>query len=624
MSKQGGEPIVPEGYEYGMHGGRVVGRILKEHGTKYVFGIYGGHVWALDTGFHEFGIKRLHMRHEQAGVYAADAYAKCTRQPGICYATAGCGAANMIGGISQAYLSRSPVIALVGHHNRAQDVMHPLQEGFAIEWTKTITKWGKLIPSGADIPLYLRKALRDCMSPPPGPICLAMDPVTLMIPSSRWEGDIPIQKKPMPIPPAGDPDAIEKAVDLLLKAERPAIAAGDGVYWSHASSELKELVELLQIPVNCRRLSRGTIPEDHPLSIKSSWRVRFWKDTDVLLVLGVLMSDIEAFGRPPVWPDKAKWILVDESPTEAWFPRPTEMEIMGSPKLVLRQMIDCAKSKIKTPPKRAAWLQHMANVRESFNAGKVESVEEVRNDVPIHPFILCHEIANFLDDDATIVLDSFTGSNQLVEKVMAKFPGQVLDGGENAAVGQGIGMGIGAQLARPGKQVFVMMGDGGMGIGGMDIETAARYNLPVVYMVYNDSEWMSGMWQYFKGQMDPTRMLPDIRYDKMFEYMGAHGEFVTESKQIRPALERAFNSGKTSVINVIVDNRVIHSMFSSHSGIHMAVLPNLDRTKLPEEMHDLVQYGTTDEVVEKLRKKGWPLLKAKGRTLSGDAGSAGK
>jgi len=610
------ESMAPEGYEYPMHGGRVIGRILKEHGIKYAFGVHGGHIWPLETGFYEFGIKRLHMRHEQSGVYAADAYAKCMHQPGIAYGTAGCGVANMIGGISQAYVSRSPLVCLFGQHPRIHEAKHPLQVGYGIEWKKTISKWGKNIIDGSEIPLYLRKALRDCMSPPPGPVCLAMDPITLMMPAGSFDGDVSLQEKPMPIPGAGDPNAVEKVVDLLLKAERPVMVAGDGAYWTGAGKEVKELAELLQIPVNGRRLSRGIIPEDHPLAVKTAWRLRFWGEADVVLILGVLMSNVENFGLDPVWPGKAKWIVVDQSPTEAWFPLPSEMEIVGSPKLVLRQIIECVKSKMKKPPKRTAWLEHLARIRESFEAGRAESVEEVRHDVPVHPFVLCQEAADFLDDSATIILDSFTGSNFLTDKIRAKFPGQVLDGGEHAGVGQGIGMGIGAQLARPGKQVFVLMGDGGMGIAGMDIETAARYILPVVYMVYNDSEWMSGIWMFFRNQIDPTGMLPDIRYDKMFEYMGAHGEFVTKPEQIRPALERSFNSGKPSVINVIVEKRLLHSIFASTMGIHMGILPCLDQSKLPLETKELVTKGICDEVSDKLRKEGWPLLKAKGRVGS--------
>ncbi len=220
------------GYVYGMHGGRVIGRILKEHNIDHVFGIHGGHIWPFETGFYEHGVKRLHMRHEQAAVWAAEAYARCKRQPGVAYGTAGCGAANMIGGINQAFLNRSPLVCLFGQHPRIHDGKHALQEGYPIEWTKTMSKWGKNVIDGAEIPLYLRKALRDCMSPAPGPVCLAFDPITLMIPAFALNGDLTREQKPAPIPPAGDPDAIEKAVDMLLKAERPVIAAGDGLYWS--------------------------------------------------------------------------------------------------------------------------------------------------------------------------------------------------------------------------------------------------------------------------------------------------------------------------------------------------------------------------------------------------------
>ena len=150
-------------------------------------------------------------------------------------------------------------------------------------------------------------------------------------------------------------------------------------------------------------------------------------------------------------------------------------------------------------------------------------------------------------------------SGWFTDKFKARFAGQLLDGATWAGVGHSVGMAIGAQLGRPGKQVVALLGDGGLGIAGFDIETAARYNLPVCYIVYNNSGWMNPSSQklMLPDVKDSWCMLPDIRYDKVFAEMGCHTEYVTEPQQIRPALERSFKSGKTSVLNVIPDGSVM-------------------------------------------------------------------
>ena len=165
-----------------------------------------------------------------------------------------------------------------------------------------------------------------------------------------------------------------------------------------------------------------------------------------------------------------------------------------------------------------------------------------------------------LDADATIIVDSFTMSGWVTQWFTARFAGQVIDAGPLAPVGHGIGMAIGAQLARPGKQVVVIIGDGGLGIGGWDIETALRYGLPVHTVLWNNSSWGPGFEEMplLKGRTDPFNMLDGIRYDQMFAVMGCHAEYVTGPDEIAPALERAFASGKASLVNVIGDKRIGH------------------------------------------------------------------
>jgi acetolactate synthase-1/2/3 large subunit len=236
---------------------------------------------------------------------------------------------------------------------------------------------------------------------------------------------------------------------------------------------------------------------------------------------------------------------------------PTKLTVLGNPKLVLRQMIECAKVLAKEPPKRDQWVAAVAEQKEPFMKKNREEAEAVRNATPINAHFLAQEIIDFLDDSATVIYDSFSGVAFLTDRIVSRFAGQILDAATYGGVGHSIGMGIGAQLGRPGKQVLSLIGDGGIGIAGFDLETAARYKIPAVWVVYNNSGWISTEYQKLVcPSIDSWGMLPDIRYDEIFERMGCHGEYVTEPQEIRPALQRAFESGKPSVINVIVDKTV--------------------------------------------------------------------
>ncbi|MDP2954630.1 MAG: thiamine pyrophosphate-binding protein, partial [Chloroflexota bacterium] len=552
-------------------------------------------------------------------------YGRLTRAPGICYGTNGPGVTNMASGINQAWLVHSPMIALCGQHRQDLDHRGPLQEAYPLKVTESMSKWGVFIQEWRLLPMYLRKAIRDCTSYPPGPVILAIEPRAYFL--SGQEKDlaynVPLGQKAAPSYGGAKPEDIEKVVQLLIEAERPALVGGDGIYWADAAAELRELAELLQVPVSTRRMGRGAVPENHPLALGAGWRLRFWADADVIVAIGIkLNTNLENDGEPPTYPEKAKMVLINECAADAWTPLPTEMEIIANPKVALRQMIDCAKTMLKQRPNRQAWLSRLATVRADYEAGARASAEEVRGNKPIHGFWLAHEIAEFLDPNATVIFDAFGGSAHLTGRLKARFAGQVLDVGEAGGVGHGIGMGIGAQCARPGKQVFVMMGDAGIGLGGMDIETAVRYKLPIVYAIYNNSTWMGGFEDlYAKGQIHSWHMMQDIRYDKMFEPLGCHVENVTEPNQIRHALDRAFNSGKTAVVNFIVDRRVPHPWHLS-AGTRSNALRWLDINKVPDDdLKELLLKGPTPEVEEALMKKGYPRLQPKGKVSRGE-GSA--
>lgn len=542
-----------------IYGGMAVGRALKEDGVECLFGIHGYINLAIEEACH-LGIQMYHFRHEQSAGFAADAYARCLRKPGVCFASASAGTANYPPPLLQAKGALSPLVLLVGQHGTGMDELNGLQEGYGTELLKIAAKWTHRCIDWDMHSFWVRKALKESQMYPPGPVVLEF-PVDSLVRKGpdnqrKW---IPTEQVPDGSQSYGDPALVEKTVQMLCEAKRPLLVAGDGIYWSDGMAELQELSELLQIPVHTRRTARGAVPENHPLAFVAGCRRPLFSNADMICIVGLQATQLEEWFEPPDWSLEAKYIQIHEKPEEIWYALPTELAITGSCKWILRQMIDCAKDIIKEPVERQEWLEKLKQAREKFKKRRQEAVQNYMTTKPIHPYSLCSAITEVLDKDATIIYDSFTGSNYLTGMIEARFAGQVLDAGPKVALGQGVGMCIGAQIARPGKQVMTLIGDGGMGISMGDIETMVRYNLPAIVVILNNSSWggTSLSQDIFHPELGSWEIIPNMRYDKMFEHIGCHTEYVEEPEDLLPALDRSFNSGKPSVVNVISDSTEI-------------------------------------------------------------------
>jgi acetolactate synthase-1/2/3 large subunit len=544
-------------------GGTLVGRVLQEQKVPYLFAINGGHTFPILASLRDHGVKLIHMRHEQATAYAADAWARTTGRPGVCCVTAGCGLTNAITGLCVAGLTNSAVVCLAGQHPTLEDGIASFQEAYGSEICRTFAKYTRRVLDWQRIAVDLRQAFRESLSPPQG-VALVEFPANILYHQAEEQTQFPGAKvyDPDELRAQADPRAVVRAVELLARAERPLLVGGDGVFWSGAGEELCELATRTRAPVYTRRAGQGALPEDHPLAVRGAWKKPFTGRADVVLAVGFRYWSGEKFGQPPTWNAKAKYVQIDPTLTRIGGHVPADVPLVGDPKLVLRQLID----KVKERPhdfgdqKTALWRREVAEAQANFTRMLAERWQRAQECTPIHPDRLVGDLVKVLDRSTTVILDSFTLSGYLSHWCTAQFPGQVVDAGPLAPVGHSIGMGIGVQLARPGKQVVAVIGDGGIGIGGWDMETAAKYKLPVVAVLWNNSSWGPEFDQMpmLKGRTEPFDMLPNIRYDRIFAEMGCHGEHVDKPEEIVPALERALSSGKPAVVNVIGDKRVGH------------------------------------------------------------------
>jgi acetolactate synthase-1/2/3 large subunit len=553
---EAGEGGTQVSQEHRLTGGRAVARALANNGVEHMFGVHGYINCVLEEAF-RLGIKNIHFRHEQSAGFAADAYGRLKRRAAVCYASASGGMSNYLAPLSQAIGALSPVLLLVGQHGTAGDGLEVLQEGYAVDCFRSVTKWSRRLTDWELNSYWTQKALRDTCSYPPGPVCLEI-PL-----NNQWSFGTAVQRKYRPegrqpaVPlSGGDPAAVLRAAELLLSAERPLIVAGDGVYWSEGVQELRTLAELMQVPTNTRRTARGALSELDPLAIPGSARGQMLGEADLIILLGMRAGELESWFEAPDWPRKrVKYIQINEAASELWHALPSEVLIAGASKLVLRQLLEICAAELRTKRvERKEWVARLHSVRRRSVDKRSELRKKFSGRTPIHTYELTDILANTVDEDASIIYDSYSGSLYLTDALQSRFAGQVLDAGPRVALGQGIGMSIGAAVARPGKQVVTLVGDGGMGIAAPDIETMVHYNLPCVIVVLNNSSWggNSLMGDDIHPNIDWS-VGKNNRWDLAFQAFGAHGEFVEHSEQLAPAIRRALESNKPAVVNVVAD-----------------------------------------------------------------------
>jgi acetolactate synthase-1/2/3 large subunit len=460
-------------------------------------------------------------------------------------ASSGPGTINMATGVANAFVDAAPLVAVGGTSPRVFFGMDAFQEVDQLSLYKPITKWATRILDAKRIPDVVATAFRQATSGRPGPVFLDLPGDVLGEVIDETSVTMPAQWKPAPRA-HGDPAAIAEAVALLARAERPLIIAGSGVWWSDAAAALRAFVDTAGIPFYTTPLSRGSIPEDHELAFLFA-RVKAFAEADVLVNVGTRFNYVIQFGRAPRFAADLRVIQIDVDPTELGHNRPVDVPIFGDARAVLEQLTAAARGKLDKG-RYGAWVSKLKSVdlEKSLESEKAMSSDEV----PIHPLRLCKEVRDFLRRDAILVVDGQEILNYGRQSIPTFTAGHRLNSGPFGCMGVGLPFGVGAKVACPDKQVVVLHGDGSYGINAMEFDTAVRHNIPVVVVISNNGGWTAD-----PKQDKPGRNLGYTRYDKVAEDFGGYGEFVEKPHEIRPALERAWTSGKPAVVNVKTDYR---------------------------------------------------------------------
>ena len=530
-------------------GSEVLAQALRSQGVTTMFYLMGGPMLETEAACIKLGIRAIDTRHEQAASLAAHAWTRVTRRPGVCMACSGPGTTNLVTGVANAFTDAAPLVAIGGSSPRVYLGMEAFQEIDQVAIMKPITKRAERIYDARRIPDVVATAFREATAGRPGPVYLDLPGDVL---GEKIEEESVVYSGPWrPAPRSlGDPAAIREAIALLARAERPVVLAGSGVWWSDGARALQDFVEATGIPFYTTPISRGLIPEDHALAFLNA-RSKAFTEADVVLAVGTRFNWVIQFGRPPRFAADMKVIHVDINPAQLGHNRAVDVPIAGDARAVLEQLRAEADGKIQ-PKHYSAWTGKLRTLdaEKSAEMDKAMSADTA----PIHPLRLCKEVRDFLRRDAILVVDGQEILNYGRQAIPTFVAGHRLNSGTLGTMGVGLPFGVGAKVAQPDAQVLVLHGDGSYGINAMEIDTAVRHKIPVVVVISNNGGWTANA-PWTRPLPKPGRNLGHTRYDRVAQELGAHGEFVEKPHEIRPALERAFASGKPAVVNVITDDK---------------------------------------------------------------------
>lgn len=540
-------------------GGHLVAKALKNEGIDTVFTLCGGHIIDIYDGCIDEGIRLVDVRHEQVAAHAADGYARVTGKPGCAVVTAGPGTTDAITGVANAYRAESPFLLIGGQGALSQHQMGSLQDLPHVDILKPITKFASTAPSTERVADLVSMAFRECYNGAPGPSYLE-------IPRDVLDAKVDEAKARIPRPghyrastkSVGDPQAVEQLAQILSKSRNPAVLLGTQVWTCRAAEEARNFAKSLNVPIFMNGAGRGTLPPGDFHGFQLARRYAFNK-ADVIVIVGTPFDFRMGYGNR--LRKEATVVQIDLDYRTVGKNRDIDLGLVGDVGAILAAVTEAAGRSGNGAQSRKEWLQEL---RAEEGRLEEERLPKIKSDAqPIHPLRLCYEINQFLTENTVYIGDGgdiVTFSGQVVQP---RLPGHWMDPGPLGTLGVGVPFAMASKLAQPEKEVVTLFGDGAFTLTGWDFETMVRFKLPFVGVVGNNSAWnqirFGQIAKYGAERGDVANLLGDVKFDQFATMLGGYGEEVRDPKDIRPALERARESGLPSLINVWIDPQAYSS-----------------------------------------------------------------
>jgi acetolactate synthase-1/2/3 large subunit len=534
-----------------VHGGKLAARALKQAGVEVLFTLPGGHIMPLYDGCLDEGIRIVDVRHEQAATHAADGWARCNPgQIGVAAITAGPGVTNGVTGIANAWRANSPILVFGGQGPFSQLRKGSLQEMDHLGVVRPITKFCDAVYQTERIPEFIELAVRHAVSGIPGPAYIE-------IPMDVWGGQLEwedvylprIRTEPLRLSP--DRDEVRKAIETLETAERPMLMAGTSVKWSRGAAAMNHFIGETHIPTYTNGMARGSVPVDSPEFLNRSRRDAL-KQIDCIVLAGTLLDFRMRFGASI--PADAKIIQLEMDATLIGQNRQADVALVGNLGCSFELLCEALKNR-GAKLDFSGWRAELRAIEDAAEAEVQANLDS--DESPLDPQRMLREVRDWLAtlDDPIVIGDGGDIVAAAAKILPVKGEGAWMDPGPLGTLGVGMPFGIAAQLTHPDRRVIIIYGDGSFGLNGFEFDTAVRFGLPVIGIVGNDAAWGQMMrpqgalmgWDRLDGTL-----LSRTRYDKVVEALGGHGELVERPEELRPALERAAQSGLPACVNVMI------------------------------------------------------------------------
>ena len=541
-------------------GAKFMAQALKEYGVTHVF-VAPAVVREALAELSQLGVQSIVTHGEKSAAYMADGYARAANRPGICFAQS-VGAANLAAGLQDPYLGLSPVIAMTGRKPPMDQQRNAYQE---IEHSKpfaSVTKFSAYVEQVEQLPYLLRQAFREATTGASKPVHLDLQGMSGNV-IMQSEGDLEFvlentfTSRPALRPEPSD-DAVREAAQVISRSQRPVIVAGGGVTSSSAQQEVVELAEMLNIPVATSLNAKGTITDDHRLSVGvvgsySRWCAnRVVAEADLVIYIGSHTgSQVTNEWKVPAAGTQV--IQIDIEPAELGRSYPNEVSLQGDAKATVQKLIES----LEPTHDRTEWTSRAAELVSQWREEVLPRATS--NAVPIIPERLCNELTQALPPNSVLVADTGHAGIWTGSMVDLNHAGQdyIRCAG---SLGWGLSGAIGVKCALPDRPVVCFSGDGGFMYHIAELETAVRYNIPVVSVVNNNH----GLLQDKRGDDRAYQAVPgshssdlwefnDVDMAKVAEAMGAFGIRVDQPQDIQGAIEEALASGRPAVIDVVTD-----------------------------------------------------------------------
>ena len=541
-----------------MSGAKIVLECLAREKVECIFGYPGGVTLPLYDAMYDDAIRHVLVRHEQNACFAAEGYARATGKVGVCCATSGPGATNLVTGLVDAMMDSIPVVAITGQVPTKLIGSDAFQEADTFGITRSCTKHNFLVKTVGELPQIIHEAFHIASTGRPGPVLVDITKDVFQA-QAHYAPVSAIHLPGYKVYTEGHAGQIRRAAQMIWEAQRPYVYAGGGIIAADASAELRTLVELVDMPAVCTLMGLGGLPASHPNFVSmpgmhGSYAANMgMTDADVLIALGVRFDD-RVTGRLAAFAPHAKVIHVDIDPAEIGKNRAAEIPIVGDVKRVLKRLNQALEEsagdlKSKNESARAAWWAQIKTWQHEHPLEPEVSTSEIK---PQH---LMSEIDRLSGGEAIVASD--VGQHQMWAAQFIRFnhARHWLNSGGLGSMGFGLPAAIGAQFARPDKLVFALVGDGGFQMSIPELATIANYALPVKIIVMNNGYLgMIRQWQelFYNNRLCAAQLdsFPDP--EKLAGAYGFKGRTVESPRQLRGALKECVDEPGPYLLNVRV------------------------------------------------------------------------